>query len=531
MKDSDGSRNRGAYVPLTRRTLLQAIGLGALGVSLTGNPRKSAQAAEKRPPNVLFIGSDDLRTELNCYGRSHIHSPNIDRLASEGVLFERAYVQQAVCAASRASLLTGCRPDTTGADYPYSEYFVEQFLPQHPSLPSYFHQRGYFTRTLGKIHHSYSEDFSEPDFPGKGEGNYATEESRQKMPGKKYGAAFEMADVADNSYRDGIIADEAVATMRRAAKGSAPFFLAVGFHKPHLPFCAPKKYWDLYPADTVGLAPNPEHPQDSPAYSTWHYELGYYSGPSDRGAKQVPEDYAKTLRRGYYACVSYMDAQVGRILDELESLGLSKNTIVMFWGDNGFHLGEQGTWCKETNFELDTHVPLIVRAPGVNANRRCPALVEYVDLFPTVTELADLPRPDYLEGTSLSPLLQEPQRAWKKAAFSQFPRGIREGYAIRTDHHRYVEWWNKNEDGSRVEIAARELYDSSADPMETKNIAGLPENKELVAQLSAQLASGWRGALPDGIDNHAKSPAAPPAIPWIAKKNRGPAEEDTDKAP
>jgi len=513
---------------LSRRNLLKALGLGVLAAA---TPARVAAESGKRRPNVLFIGSDDLRTELNCYGSSHIHSPNIDRLAAEGVVFEHAYVQQAVCAATRASLLTGCRPDTTGADYPYSMYFMEEFLPGHPSLASHFHRQGYFTRTLGKIHHGYSEDFTEPNFSGNAGGNYAALENRDKEPGKQYGPPFEMADVPDNAYRDGILAEEAVATMRRAATKDAPFFLAVGFHKPHLPFCAPKKYWDLYPRDTIGIAPNPEHPEGSPPYSTWHYELGQYTGPNDRNGKRVPDDYARKLRRGYYACVSYMDAQVGRLLDELDRLGLRDNTVVMLWGDHGYHLGEHAMWCKETNFELDTHAPLIVRAPNVKAGGRCPGLVEYVDMFPTLTELAGVPVPDYLEGASLVPLLENPERPWKKAAFSQFPRGLKlEGYAIRTERYRYVEWWNKQRDGMRVDVAARELYDCDADPMETKNVAGLPENRELAAQLSAQLEAGWRAALPDGIENRSNNAPAPPAVPWSPKRARA-TREKRDKTP
>jgi arylsulfatase A-like enzyme len=515
---------------LNRRAFIRAS-CAALGASALWSNESRVQAAEKTPPNVLFIGADDLRTELNCYGRSHIHSPNIDRLATGGVLFEHAYVQQAVCAASRASLLTGCRPDTTGADYPYSMYFVEQFLPGHPSLPAYFHRQGYFTRTLGKIHHGYSEDFTEPDFSPNTGGNYALPVNRAMASGQKYGPPFEMAGVPDNAYRDGILAEEAVATLQRAAKSDAPFFLAVGFHKPHLPFCAPQKYWDLYPPESITLAPNPEHPTDSPPYSTWHYELGQYTDPNDSNKKPVPEEYAKTLRRGYYACVSYMDAQVGRLLDELERLGLSQNTLVIYWGDHGFHLGEHAMWCKETNFELDTHAPLIVRGPGVQAGARCPAFVEYVDMFPTITELAGVPTPDYLEGASMVPLLQNPKRPWKSAAFSQFPRGLKlEGYAMRTERHRYVEWWNKERDGARVDIAAIELYDCIKDPMETLNVAGIPENKELVSQLSAQLAAGWRSAWPEGSENQSKNPTAPPPVPWSSKRTRGPKPEKSPRA-
>ena len=510
--EADGTMNFG------RRKFLR-ISCGLIGAGLFCNRNTRAHAAEDASrPNILFIGCDDLRTALNCYEKAHIHSPNIDRLASEGVLFERAYVQQAVCAASRASFLTGCRPDTTGADYPYSMYFVEKFLPAHPSLPAYFHRQGYYTRTLGKIHHGYSEDFSEPDFDAKSAQNYALEENRKHG---KYGPPFEMADVQDNAYRDGILADETIATMRRATESGSPFFLAIGFHKPHLPFCAPQKYWDLYDPAGIDLPANRQHPENSPPYSTWHYELSQYSGPNDRDGTPVPDDHARALRHGYYACVSYVDALIGQILDELDRLGLRDNTIVMFWSDHGFHLGEHAMWCKETNFELDTHAPLIVRAPGIPGGLRSPALVEYVDMFPTLTELTGIHPPHHLEGTSMVPLLTNPERPWKDAAFSQYPRGTRiEGYAMRTDRYRYVEWWNKDSGGARLDIAARELYDHDADPMETKNVAVLTENSELVRRLSEQLEAGWRFALPEGIRNESHNAPAPRSIPWSRKKAR-----------
>lgn len=486
---------------VSRRNFLKSVGEGAAAAALSAwLPRLAAAGEGPDRLNVLFIGADDLRCELACYGRSHIHSQNIDRLAHEGVLFQRAYVQQAVCAASRASFLTGCRPDTTTVDYPYNDYFREEFLREHPTLHTYFHQRGYYARCLGKIHHGWVDDLarlSEPYFSGgkTGGGGWRgyvlpanIEKAEQGSP-----PPTEMADVADTGYRDGRVAEETVATLRRAAEQDKPFFLSVGFYKPHLPFAAPKRYWDLYDRDKIDLSPNPYIPDGAPPYAPASFELPSYEGQLCKDGAPVAPDTARLLRHAYYACVSFIDAQIGKVLDELERLGLRDNTVVMLWGDHGWHLGDNGCWGKHTNYERATHAPMIVSAPGFdNAGAVCDALVEYVDIFPTLTELSGLETPGYCEGLSMVPLLREPNREWKDAAFSQYPRGNMEGYAIRTDRYRYVEWRKKSDSA----LITRELYDHHIDGIESTSIAGRPENEALVAELAKRLRAGWRAALP-----------------------------------
>jgi iduronate 2-sulfatase len=278
----------------------------------------------------------------------------------------------------------------------------------------------------------------------------------------------------------------------------------VGFKKPHLPFCAPKKYWNLYDRKKITLPQNPEHPAGAPELATrsWRELEGYTDIPSDG---KLSEKKIRELRHGYYACVSYIDALVGRLLKQLKTSGLAENTIVCLWGDHGFHLGEQGLWTKANNYELSARVPLLFRYPEtIKAGKRSGALVELVDVYPTLADLCGLNAPSGLEGISLSPLIQKPSLIWKKAAFTQYPRSFKShrhrgsgdimGYAIRTDTHRYVEWRKGMED----KVLHRELYDHRKDPQEMKNLAGLKQNGEIVSKLTEVLANGWRGALPSG---------------------------------
>ena len=270
-----------------------------------------------------------------------------------------------------------------------------------------------------------------------------------------------------------------------------PFFLAVGLVKPHLPFCAPKKYWDLYDPETITLPENDYLPEDVPewAWTDWG-ELRKYDNIPATGP--LPEAQARHLIHGYYACVSYIDAQIGKLIDRVKALGLWENTAIILWGDHGWKLGEHGLWCKHTNFELDTHSPLIVRLPGqASTGKPSDALVEFVDIYPTLTEAASLERLDHLEGSSLLPLLDDPDRAWKPAAFSQYPRGKMMGYSMRTDRYRYTEWVHRE----TKEVGARELYDHQNDPAENFNVANRPENAETVEQMGEMMAAGWEGAM------------------------------------
>jgi len=486
---------------LTRRRFLARASRGAVAslaapALLGGLAARRAAGAEGRL-NVLFIAVDDLKPLLGCFGRKDIRSPHIDRLASQGTVFARTYCQQAVCAPSRASLMSGCRPDTTRVWNLQTP--LRKTMPDVLTLPQHFKKHGYTTISLGKIYHHYVKDdplgWSEkprrPSGDWKGRG-YVTAEAQAvaaKTDGGR-GPAYECADVADEAYPDGVLATEAVAALRRLKEG--PFFLGVGFYKPHLPFNAPKRYWDLYPPETIDLAANPFKPKGAPdqAMTNWG-ELRNYPGMPKRG--DLTEDQARTLLRGYKACVSYTDAQIGRVLAELQRLGLADRTIVVLWGDHGWHLGDHGLWCKHTNFESATRAPLILASPRVEGGKRTRRLAEFVDIYPSVCDLAGLPVPDHCEGTSLAPLMRDPDRPWKSAAFSQYPRGRGiMGYSMRTEQYRYTEWQHRN----TGEVVAAELYDHQADPQENVNLAAGGERKELVARLSKQLKAGWKAARP-----------------------------------
>jgi arylsulfatase A-like enzyme len=312
-----------------------------------------------------------------------------------------------------------------------------------------------------------------------------------KAKGKRVrGPSWEDPDVADNQLNDGRTADEAIKALQ-ALKGK-PFFLACGFLKPHLPFIAPQKYFEPYPLEKVRLAGNPNPPEDVPPPAmTDSGELRAYSDIPDKGP--IPAEKARELVRAYYAAASYTDAQIGRVLDELERLGLADDTVVVLWGDHGWHLGEHGLWCKHTNFEVATRSVLLVRAPGRARGERTNALVEFVDIYPTLCELVGLPVPKGLEGASFAPLLKDPARPWKSAAFSQYPRKELMGHSMRTDRYRYTEWADR--DGKAAPVGV-ELYDHQSDPGENVNLANRPECKELAARLAARLHAGWREALP-----------------------------------
>ena len=479
--------------PFARRKFLRHGVMGLAGLSLRG-----ADTTTNRP-NVLFFAVDDLRPELGCYGVKAIKSPNIDRIAKRGMTFDRAYCQQAVCSPSRTSLLTGSRPDTTKV-WDLVTHFRDA-IPNVVTLPQHFRQNGYFVQGMGKIFHpgydderSWSVPWQTPKAPA-----YAMKSAPPVTDGgkprQKDGPAFESAEVADNFYKDGMVADMAVSTLRGLKGKSTPFVLAVGFAKPHLPFVSPRKYWDLYDPAQIKLASNPFRPKDAPDYAlTTSGELRNYVGMPASGP--IPDHLARTLKHGYYAAVSYMDAQIGKVLDELDRQGLRQNTIIVLWGDHGWKLGEHGEWCKHSNVENDTNAPLLLSMPGMkNAGKHSRALVEFVDIYPTLSELAGLPLPAHLEGTSFKALLEDPERPWKRAAFSQYPRDKQlMGYSMRTDRYRFTVWVGRD-DHSRVD--AIELYDHRTDPRENINIAQSPAGKELVDRLMEQWRRGWRGAAAD----------------------------------
>ena len=316
----------------------------------------------------------------------------------------------------------------------------------------------------------------------------------EKQLNKKIrGPATECAEIADEEYRDGRVAELAVQTLAELKKGGKPFFLGVGFVKPHLPFNAPKRYWDLYNRDEVPLAPNPFTPRKAPkiAFSNWG-ELRNYSDMPRQGP--VSQEDARRLVHGYAACTSYVDACIGKVVDALDESGLADNTIIVLWGDHGWKLGEHAMWCKHTNYENDTNVTLIVYDPRAKAKGAATkALVEFVDIYPTLCELAGLELPEHLEGTSFAPLLDEPETPWKKAAFSQYPRGSIMGYTMRTDRYRYTLWVQRK---NPEIVVARELYDHETDPMENVNVSGDPKNAKVVRELEEQLRAGWKAARP-----------------------------------
>ena len=446
--------------------------------------------------NVLFLAVDDLRPELGCYGKDYIKSPNIDRIAKSGMVFNRAYVQQAVCSPSRTSLLTGTRPDSTKVWDLVTHFRDAQ--PNVVTLPQHFKQNGYFVQGLGKIFHpgydderSWSVPWGTPKAPTYAKVKSPEVKDDDKTAKTKNGPAFESGDVADNFYKDGMVADLAVNTLKVLANKADPFFLAVGFAKPHLPFVSPKKYWDLYDPAKIKLATNAYHPEDAPSFAmAGTSELRNYWGiPADG---PMPEPLARQLKHGYYAAISYTDAQIGKVLDELDRQGLSKNTMIVLWGDHGWKLGEHGEWAKHTNVENDTNAPLLLSVPGMkNAGKKSNALVEFVDVYPTLADVAGLPLPAHLEGTSFKPLLENPDRKWKAAAFSQYPRGKKVmGYSMRTDRYRLTVWVDR---ADHTKIEAVELYDHQVDPQENRNVAKQPANKELVSRLMEQWQKGWKG--------------------------------------
>lgn len=443
-----------------------------------------ASAAQR--PNVLLICVDDLKPALGCYGDAIAKTPNIDRLARGGLVFESAYCNQAVCSPSRNALMTGLRPTSLGIyDLPTN---FRVAAPDAVTVAQYFIKHGWRTEALGKIMHpghGNREDaasWTTPHWRPAG-GNHVL----PRPPGDDRPPAVESADVADEAYIDGKIAEEGVRRIHAAkARPGEPMFLAVGFLKPHLPFCAPKKYWDLYDRKTLPLAKHPAPPAGAPSYAptTPPGEVRTYAPMPASGP--VSDEQARELIHGYYAAVSYMDAQVGRVLDALEQSGLARNTIVLLWGDHGWHLGDHGLWAKHTNYEQAARIPLIVRAPGMARGAKTRALVETVDIYPTLAELAGLPVPavpQKLDGRSFAATLRDPAAPTKPAIFHAYPRsrpgdGAIIGRAVRTGRHRLVEW---KKPGAKADTADLELYDYVADPAELRNLAG--EEPDVVAQL------------------------------------------------
>lgn len=531
---------------MTREILLGSL----LLAGLMGNV-----LAVTNKPNVLFIAVDDLRPELGCYGSKIVQSPNLDRLAAEGVRFDRAYCQEAICGPSRASLMTGARPDTIRVIE--NNACFRALNPDIVTLPQHFIAHGYETFSCGKIYHGRLTDdehswsrkpawnrveVERPDTPG----GYALPENQEiwkengelmrakygklAAEGLIHGPAYEAADVPDPAYFDGFNTRLAIATVadHLEKKPGMPFFLGLGFHKPHLDFNAPKRYWDLYDPSAIQLSLQSQPPKDGAAMGLHaSFELRTRHGIPKSGP--IDDDLARTLLHAYYACVSYVDAQIGLMLDTLEKAGVRDNTIVIVWGDHGWHLGDMGIWGKATNYEIATRVPLIIWSPWMKSRGKpTQAIVELLDMYPTLCELAGLPVPDHCEGRSFAPLLDDPDRAWDKPAVSQFPNpalrewaanplseGMRQtffgpliedvearliaqqgaawnrelfeqhlmGYTLRTDRYRFVAW--RDHRAAKAKPLFVELFDHATDPKEMVNIASA--HPEIVKELSARL--------------------------------------------
>ena len=446
----------------TRRDFLStSLKAGTAAAFTTGLlPNLKAETAGRY--NVLFIMSDDLRPLLGCYGHAEMHTPNIDALAERGTLFSRAYCQYPLCNPSRISIMTGLRPETTGV-YDNSKG-LRDALPRVVTLPEHFKIHDYHTRSVGKITHVGAwydrRSWSAPIWAQNLKIDRAT------IP------SWQILDVADDELPDGKIANASIEILTQIK--DQHFFLAVGFHTPHLPYNVPEKYYDLYDIETfTDVSSVVPHPRN---------DLREYADiPS--GSTRIPKEKTLELMRGYAASTSYMDAQVGRVLQHLDTLGISQNTVIVFAGDHGFHLGEHRNWGKATLFEVALRSPLIISVPGQPLGQT-DALAELVDIYPTLCDACHLPIPSQLEGLSLMPVIEEPTRPWKTAAFSQLGK---DQISIRTARYRYTKWGNRG----------YQLYDHNTDSDETVNIAHFSENKELIAELSEQLQAGWRAALPE----------------------------------
>ena len=485
--------------------------------------------------NILFIAVDDLKPDLGCYGNELVLSPNIDKLANKGTLFTAAYCQQAVCGPSRASILTGLRPDRTQVWDLKTK--LRNNLPDVVSLPQYFKANGYETIGMGKVFDPSSVDqkldgpsWSQPfqkTFPlatgyedivygiyqnpkikaeAQAAGNNGKDEGSFFGPNAAKGISrlsTENLDVPDDAYMDGAMALEAIKKLKQLGQNDKPFFMALGFKKPHLPFVAPKKYWDLYARDEMPLASFQEIAENSPEYAYHNagelrsYRSDIKSLDADSKLLLLSEEKQKELIHGYYACVSYVDAQIGMVIEALQKEGLDKNTVIVLWGDHGWHLGDHSLWCKHSNFEQAARVPFIIYDPSQPVNSQYDFPVELIDIYPTLCELAGLPVNSNLDGQSLVPALKDPAIPIKEFAISQYPRDTKNGakdimgYSLRDGRYRFTEWTQGHFETSQAftpeHIKDLELYDLVNDPLETKNIAASPEMAEVVKDLSNKL--------------------------------------------
>ncbi len=480
---------------------------------------RANSSEDSRPKNILFLAVDDLKPLLGCYGDDFAITPNIDKLAAEGALFERAYCQQAISGPSRASLLTGMRPDQSRVwDL---QTLIRDMHPDVVTLPQHFKESGYFVEGIGKIYdfrsvdkHQDSLSWSTPyincndylnaNYPEPVLYDYQNPDVRKEVErleaealaaGVKRGGVIpyimkslkpstDMANVPDDAYHDGATAIGAIEMIRNAPKDK-PFFIAAGFKKPHLPFTAPTKYWDMYNREDIELAAFREEGEHIPDIA--YHNSGELSGYSDiksiakrsaKGNLLLPEDKQRELLHGYYASTSYTDAQIGLIVDALKEMGLDKSTIIVLWGDHGWHLGDHNLWCKHSNFEQATRVPFIIVDPS-SEPRRVAEPVELLDIYPTLCDMAGVASPAHLGGGSIRRLVERGECAVddKPYALSQYPRAGVMGYSFRTMRYRYTVWveWSKEQGTNFDSVKAMELYDYEVDALESRNLISEPE--------------------------------------------------------
>ena len=438
--------------------------------------------------NVLFIAVDDMNNDLGCYGSPIVKSPNLDKLAARGVKFERAYCQFPLCSPSRTSIMTGLRPDQTRVfDL---QYHFRTGLPDVVTLPQLFMKNGYYAARVGKIYHygnpgdigtsglddapSWKEVFN----PAGVDKTTLEPEFANFTPQRGLGSA--MGTLSDRKYRDeehtdGKVATQAIELLEKHR--NEPFFLAVGFYKPHTPYIAPKKYFDLYPIDKIDVPKMPEGYEKAVPAPALHSTRPWPNFG-------VTHQQARESKQAYYATISYVDAQIGRVIDALDRLGLKEKTVIVFWSDHGYSLGTHGLWMKQSCFEDSARVPFIMAGPGIKAGTPSPRLVELIDVYPTLADLAGLTPPAKLPGASLRPLLTKPDADWNRPAFTQVERGGFPGRSVRTPRWRYTEWGDDGKEGT-------ELYDHQSDPGEMKNLAGDAKQASTLAELKTLVRKNW----------------------------------------
>jgi iduronate 2-sulfatase len=518
--------------------------------------------AQQKQKNILFIAADDLKPLMNAYGANQMITPNFDRLINSGVMFENAQVQQAVCGPSRASVMTGTYPDRTKVWDLQTDF--RDSSPTLQSMPEYLISQGYTTTAVGKIFHkgstapghdgkswsiahtlpeNFDPKYGTPSFSYYQDPTTKAEhirlmkiaEAEGKKPGQQRNYAFknlkpstESADVSDNAYQDGVYTEKAIKLLNTLATAGKPFFLGVGYQKPHLPFVAPKKYWDLYKRENIKIAANQKLIEGTPDFA-FHTsgELHAFTDIDKEATlgKPLSDEKQRELIHGYMACISYVDAQLGKILDELDRLKLTDNTVIVLWGDHGYHLGDHSLWNKHSNFEQATRIPFIFSGPGVSKGKKVATPVELIDVFPTLFQLANVKQSTQTDGKSLVPLLDNDSKTNIKVdyALSQYPRknGKVMGYTIRTERYRYTEWHGNNYCAATpydvANIEAVELYDYKNDALEIKNHAKETEYQADVALLQSKIKAK--------INSIYEKNKLTPAVPYTKHGKEGADEE------